>query len=272
MSLGTPVSRATSPSSPTSAAPDAAGGCRLSQMLSVYRKELRGTLVSPIPYILVVIFTLALSYVFFWGLAQLLPSFWLLSTASVATLFDCIPIAFAILVPALTMRQWSEEIRGGTIETLCTLPVSAGALVLGKFLSTWTLLAACLLATLPIVLTVNALGDLDWGPVWGGYLGALFLGAALLSLGLWISSLTRHQIVAFLVTLFVGLVLCAFLTYIARDSGGALGAFIQAVALDARYDSLGRGVLEFRDLLYFASFTAFFLYLNAETVDNRRYA
>ena len=270
MSLAAPMS------SPTSAVKHATtpavSGCRWAQAMSVYRKELRGTLVSPIPYILVVMFALGLAYVFFWGLDRMLPSFWLLSTASVATLFDCIPIAFAILVPALTMRQWSEEIRGGTIETLCTLPVSAGALVLGKFLASWTLLAACLVATLPIVLTVNGLGDLDWGPVWGGYLGALFLGAALLSLGLWISALTRHQIVAFLVTLFMGLVLCAFLTYFASEPGSTLGSVFHAVALNARYDSLGRGVLEFRDLLYFASFTAFFLYLNAESVDNRRYA
>jgi len=243
-----------------------------SRMLSVFRKELRSTLVSPIPYILVVIFALGLSYVFFWGLDARSPSFWLLSTASVAGLFDCIPIAFAILVPALTMRGWSEEIRGGTIEMLCTLPVTSGALVLGKFLSAWTLLAGCLLATLPIVLTVDALGDLDWGPVWGGYLGALFLGAALLSLGLWISALTRHQIVAFLVTLFVGLLLCSFMTQIAQGAAETWRALLQQVALDARFESLGRGVLELRDLLYFASFTTFFLYLNAETVDNRRYA
>lgn len=249
-----------------------APGC-WSQSLSVFRKELKATLVSPIPYILVALFALALGYVFFWGIDDARsPSFWLLSTASVNMLFDKIPLAFAILVPALTMRMWSEEMRAGTLESLRTLPVSAGALVAGKFLACWLLLAACLLATLPIVLTVNGLGDLDWGPVWGGYLGALFLGAALISLGLWISGLTRHQIVAFLVTLAAGLVLCVLMSSLAGDANSGLGPVFQAIALDARYDALGRGVLELRDLVYFASFTAFFLYLNAESVDNRRYA
>ncbi|MFM8386584.1 MAG: ABC transporter permease [Planctomycetia bacterium] len=247
-------------------------GCG-AQSLGVLRKELRATLVSPIPYILVALFALALSYVFFYGLDERRnPSFWLLSTASVNTLFGVIPVAFAVLVPALTMRMWSEEMRAGTLETLRTMPVSAGALVLGKFLACWVLLAACLLATLPIVLTVDGLGDLDWGPVWGGYLGAMFLGGALVALGLWISGLTRHQVVAFLVTLFAGLVLCQLLTSMASDANSGLGPVFHAIALDARYDALGRGVLEVRDLAYFASFTAFFLYLNAESIDSRRYA
>jgi ABC-2 type transport system permease protein len=248
----------------------AAPGC-CTQTMSVYRKELKATLVSPIPYILVALFSLALAYAFYFGIGND-PSFWLLSTASTATFFQKIPLAFAILVPAITMRMWSEEMRAGTLETLRTMPVGSGALVAGKFLACWTLLAACLVATLPIVITVGSLGDLDWGPVWGGYLGALFLGAALIAFGLWISGLTRHQIVAFLITLASGLVLCVLLTSIASDPGSGIGSVLHAIALDARYESLGRGVLELRDLLYFASFTAFFLYLNSESVDNRRYA
>jgi ABC-2 type transport system permease protein len=238
---------------------------------SVYRKEMRAYLVSPIPYILVALFALGVSVVFFTGSGRQLPRFWDLSTATLENLFQVIPIAFAIIVPALTMRLWSEEVRTGTIESLCTLPVSTGALVMGKFLSSLTILAGCLVSTLPLAITVNHLGDLDWGPVWGGYLGALFLGCALLSLGLWLSALTRHQIVAFLITLFVGLVLCWVLSFIASTKQGEAAAVLQAVALDSRYESIGRGVLELRDLFYFATFTAFFLYLNAEVISNRRY-
>ena len=244
----------------------------MSFVSSVYRKEMRAYLVSPIPYILVAVFTLGIGMVFFFGLGLPLPAFWDLSSATLGNLFRSIPLAFAIIVPALTMRMWSEEMRTGTIESLCTLPVPGRALVLGKFLSSLTVLAVCLAATLPLAFTVGGLGDLDWGPVWGGYFGALFLGAALLAIGLWLSALTRHQIVAFLVTLFVGLLLCSFLTQIAQGVGESWRALLQQIALDARFESLGRGVLELRDLLYFASFTAFFLYLNAETVDNRRYA
>jgi ABC-2 type transport system permease protein len=244
----------------------------MSNVASVYRKEMRAYLVSPIPYILVALFALALGYFFFEGIEDLrLLSFWLLSAASMENLFRCIPLGFAVLVPAVTMRLWSEEYRAGTVESLRTLPVTAGSLVLGKFLSAWTLLAACLVVTLPITITVANLGDLDMGPVWGGYLGALFLGAALLALGLWLSSVTRHQIVAFLLTLGAGVLLCLVFSVIAAKTPGWLGDALEAVALDSRYASLGRGVLELRDLVYFASLTAFFLYLNAEVVANRRY-
>lgn len=239
---------------------------------SVYRKEMRAYLVSPIPYILVALFALGVSVVFFTGAGRTLPRFWDLSAASLDNLFQVLPLAFAIVVPALTMRLWSEEVRTGTIESLCTLPVATGALVLGKFLSALTILVGCLVATLPLAFTVDHLGDLDWGPVWGGYLGAVFLGCALLALGLWLSALTRHQIVAFLITLVAGLVLCWVLSYLAESAEGDAAKWLQAVALDARYDSIGRGVLELRDLVYFASFTTFFLYLNAEVISNRRYS
>lgn len=238
---------------------------------SVYRKEMRAYLVSPIPYILVAAFTLGIGVVFFFGMGRPLPAFWDLSSASLGNLFRSIPLAFAIVVPALTMRMWSEELRTGTIESLCTLPVAGRALVLGKFLSSLTVLLLCLLGTLPLAFTVGGLGDLDWGPVWGGYLGALFLGAALLAIGLWLSALTRHQIVAFFVTLVVGLILCFTLGMAAERLPGAVGDALNLVALDARYESLGRGVLEVRDLVYFATLTTFFLYLNAEVVANRRY-
>lgn len=239
---------------------------------SVYRKEMRAYLVSPIPYILVGLFSLAVSYFFFWGIeGTSLIDFWLLRRASLDSLFDVLPVALALVVPALTMRLWSEEYRAGTIEMLGTMPVTSGALVAGKFLAAWSLVGVCLLATLPILITVSSLGELDTGPVWGGYLGAFFLGAALLALGMWISALTRHQIVAFLIALTAGLLLTLVLTLVARGTTGGVGKALQTIALDARFTSLGRGVLELRDLLYFASFTAFFLYLNAETVDNRRY-
>lgn len=239
---------------------------------TVYAKEMRAYLVSPIPYILVALFTPLIGWLFFKGLEQVgMYDFWLLRRASLDNLFGMLPIALALIVPALTMRLWSEEYRAGTIETLGTLPITPGALVLGKFLAAWTLLGICLAATLPIVFVVGSLGELDLGPVVGGYLGALFLGAALLALGMWISALTRHQVVAFLITLACGVVLTFLLTKVAGSTRGATGRALSAIALDARFESLGRGVLELRDLVYFATFTVFFLYLNAETVDNRRY-
>ena len=167
---------------------------RRTEMLSVYRKEMRSYLTSPIPYVLVIIFTVFMAWWFFF-----LDDFFLYRQARMESFFGVLPWVFIFLVPAISMRLWSEESRGGTLETLLTLPVRSWQIVLGKFLAAWTLLLFCLVATLAIPITVANLGDLDWGPVVGGYLGALLLGGALLALGVWVSALTAHQIVAFLV-------------------------------------------------------------------------
>jgi gliding motility-associated transport system permease protein len=230
---------------------------------TVFRKELRTYLVSPIPYVLLCLFGIFVGYFFF-------DEFYERSRASLEQLFGLFPWAIAILVPALTMRLWSEELRGGTVETLLTMPVRSSALVMGKFLAGWVLVIACLVATLPILITVASLGDVDYGPVWTGYLGAALMAAALLALGMWVSALTRHQVVAFLVALGAGLVL-VFMGRNAQDAGPSLSGVFEQISVEARYRALGRGVVDFRDVLYFASFAGLFLYLNAQAVENRRY-
>jgi ABC-2 type transport system permease protein len=235
------------------------------EMLTVYRKEMRAYLVSPIPYVLAVIFTAFMSWWFFD-----LRDFFLSRTATMDSFFVMVPWAFIFLVPAITMRLWSEEVRGGTVETLLTMPVRAWHLVAGKFLSAWTLLLVCLALTLPIAYTVSSLGDLDWGPVVGAYLGTLLMGGALLALGLWISALTQHQIVAFLLTMICGFFLIV-IGSVAGQGAGGLGAFLERLSIASRFEALGRGVIDLRDLLYFVTFTFFFLYLNTRAVENRRY-
>ena len=125
-------------------------------MWAVYRKEMRTYLISPIPYVLVIIIAAFSAWFFF-----LAGGFFVRRTASLEEFFSVLPWVFLLVVPAITMRLWSEEARGGTLETLMTSPMRAGEIVLGKFLSAWTLLGLCLLATLPIPITVAALGDLD---------------------------------------------------------------------------------------------------------------
>jgi ABC-2 type transport system permease protein len=234
---------------------------------TVYLKEIRAYLVSPIPYIVLALVTGYLSMHFFW---REKPGFFLLKQASLADLFEQIPVAFIVLVPALTMRLWSEEVRSGTVETLLTMPVKPVSLVIGKHLAAWTVLLVCILGTLTVFFTVNGLGDVDAGVVWTGYLGALLMGGALLALGMWISSLTRHQIVAFLLTLVAGILL-HFLAEAAHAAGPGLGSLFEDLSTQSRYASLGRGVVDFRDALYFVSVMVFFLYLNSESVENRRY-
>jgi gliding motility-associated transport system permease protein/gliding motility-associatede transport system auxiliary component len=236
------------------------------EVLSVYRKEVRAYLVSPIPYVFTMIFTAFMSWWFFSH-----REFFLYRTASMEQFFKVVPWAFIFLVPAITMRLWSEEVRGGTLEMLLTLPVRSWQLVGGKFLAAWTLLFACLVLTAPVAITVSTLGNLDWGPVVGAYLGTLFLGGALLALGMWVSSLTAHQIVAFLITAVAAFFL-VILQGLASDVGGAAGRFLDKLSVASRFEAMGRGVIDLRDLVYFLTFMGFFLYLNARSVENRRFA
>ncbi len=237
-----------------------------SDTLTVYRKEVRSYIVSPIPYVFTIIFTLFTGYWFFYR-----QDFFLYDKATMQSgFFDVMPFMLIFLVPAISMRLWSDETRGGTIEHLMTLPVSTASLVMGKFFAALTLLLVCLVLTAPIPITISNIGDLDWGPVLGGYLGALLLGGALLGLGLWLSALTQFQIVSFLITLVVGFAL-VILGFASNEAGSTLGTICEQVSLASHYQSLGRGVIDLRDLIYFVSFTVFFLYLNSQTIENRRY-
>lgn len=233
---------------------------------TVYRKELRSYIVSPIPYVFLTIFTVFAAYYFFWiGDGE----FFVRRVATLQHgLFGIVDWMLVFLVPAISMRLWSEEVRTGTIEQLMTLPVPTHALVIGKFLTAWTLLLVALLLTLPIAITVSMYGALDWGPVIGGYAGAWLFGGALLTLGLWISSLTNHQVVAFLITLVIGAAL--ILLKFASDSAGTVTSLINYLSPSSHYQSMGRGVIELRDIVFFLSFMFFFGYLNVQAVENRR--
>ena len=139
------------------------------------------------------------SFLFFYGLGG--NSFWDLKIASLEQFFSWIPILYIIFIPAITMRIWSEEEKSGTMEVLMTLPIRDYEIVVGKFLSAWMFLIVTILCTLLAPLTVRILGDLDFGLVFMGYIGTILLGGAYISIGLVISSLTRDQISAFILTL-----------------------------------------------------------------------
>jgi ABC-2 type transport system permease protein len=237
------------------------------ETLTVYRKEMRAYLTGPIPYIVVALFSLATTW---WVFSP--QDFLLMGQASLEPLFGILPIAFAIFVPAIAMRTWAEEIRGGTIESLMTMPVRTRHVVAGKYLAAWTVVGFCLLSTVGVPITAATLGDLDVGPAVAGYLGALLMAGGFLAIGMWLSSLTSNQIVAFLLGFVVCLVL-ALLDHLGATSGGsAVSDLLAQVSVTGRFRAIARGVLDLRDLLYFASLVAFFLYLNVETIENRRYA
>jgi ABC-2 type transport system permease protein len=160
-------------------------------MLAITRKELDAYFGSPMALIFIAVFLAATLFSFFW-----VDTFFARGIADVRPLFRWMPLLLIFLVAALTMRQWSEEAQTGAIEILLTLPVSYWQLVLGKFLAVMTLVALALGLTLSLPITVSMLGNLDWGPVIGGYLAALLLAAAFSALGMFISSRTSNEIVA----------------------------------------------------------------------------
>jgi ABC-2 type transport system permease protein len=178
-----------------------------------------------------------------------------------------------LLVPALTMRLWAEERKQGTMEVLLTLPARDHELVAGKFLASWALLAVGLALTFVLPVTASMLGDLDWGPVVGGYIGALLLGAAYLSVGQFISATTENQILAFILALVVCLALYGLgletFTGLFPDSAASV---LRSLGSGSRFESIARGVMDLRDFMYYISLTLFFLAASVGALRARRWA
>ena len=215
------------------------------QALSICRKEFNSYFTSPIAYIVIAIFLLVTGWFFF-------ATFFLFNQASLRNFFSLLPSVFAFVVPAVTMRQLAEELNVGSYETLLTLPVGFTDVVLGKFLAAVAFIAAMLVPTLAYPVTVALLGDLDWGPVVGGYLGALALGAAFAAVGLFASAVTRNQIVAFI----VGLAICFALTLVDQMAIFMPRGFtpvLSYLAADVHFQNVAKGVVDTRDIVYFAS-------------------
>jgi ABC-2 type transport system permease protein len=240
----------------------------MNRMLAITKKELKAYFGSPMAALFIGAFLLAALFSFFW-----LETFFARNTADIRPLFRWMPVLMIFLVGSLTMRQWSEEQRMGTMEILLTLPVRLWQLVLGKFLAVLILVAVALALTLGLPITVSLLGPLDWGPVFGGYLGALLMASAYIAIGLYLSSRTDNQIVALILTVLVG----GFLyilgsTGITNFMGNAMSDLFRALGTGSRFASIERGVIDLRDLLYYGSLTAFFLLLNILALDRKRWS
>lgn len=229
-------------------------------LFEIVKKELRLFFVSPIGYLFLAAFLGLTLFVFFWG-----ESFFARNISDVRPMFEWLPVLLIFLCSALTMRVWSDERRTGTIEFLVTLPATTFDLVAGKFLACFVLLVIALLLTfpLPVSVWVIAAGDLDWGPVWAGYIAALLLGGAYLSVGLFVSSRSENQIVALILAVFVCgvfyLIGSDFLTSFVNNDTAAL---LRELGSGSRFESILRGVVDFSDLYFYVSITTAFLTLN----------
>jgi len=232
------------------------------------RKELSAYFGTPMALIFVGAFLAITLLAFFW-----VETFFVRNIADVRPMFRWMPVLLLFLVGALTMRQWSEEQRAGTLEVLLTLPIRRIELVLGKFLAVMLLVALALALTLFIPITVSILGPLDWGPVVGGYLAALLLASAYAAIGLFVSSRTDNQIVALIITvLLAGLFYVVGTNGVTGLTGDTLAEILRAIGTGSRFESIERGVIDLRDLVYYLSLSVIFLALNILSLDAKRWS
>ena len=241
---------------------------RIDTVRRIAGKELAHFFSSPIAYLFLAAFLGVTLFVFFW-----VEAFFARNIADVRPMFEWLPVLLVFLAAALTMRMWSDERRTGTLELVVTVPATSMEFVIGKFLACWGLLVVGLALTLPLPITVAMLGDLDWGPVLAGYLAAALLGAAYLSIGLFVSARTENQIVALILASFG----CAAFYLLGTPTitelfGSTIGDTLRAVGAGSRFESITRGVLDLRDLYFYGSVLAVFLALNVYAVDAQGWA
>lgn len=217
----------------------------MKQAVHIFKKEFRTYFVSPIAYIVISIFLLVTGWFFF-------TTFFLYNQANLRNFFSLLPIIFSFVVPAVTMRLFSEELNVGSYEILLTMPVTFLDVVVGKFLSAVAFIAVMIAPTLSYPITVSFLGELDWGPVAGGYLGAVLLGASFSAIGLFASSLTRNQIIAFIISMAIcfSLVLVDKMLFFLPQT---LLGILSYLGADTHFQNISKGVIDSRDALYFLS-------------------
>jgi ABC-2 type transport system permease protein len=243
-------------------------------MLTLYFKEISSFLNSLIGYIVIIVFLL-INSLFLWVFPTEfnIPDF---GYASLESLFLMSPFVFLFLIPAITMRMFSEEKKSGTIEILLTQPLSDLQIVLAKYFAGLSLVAISLIPTLVFFLTVYLFGfptgNMDVGGSWGSYLGLLFLGAAFVAIGLFASSITDNQIVAFIMAIVItSFSYLGFEIIYSLDLFGPVDLFIKTLGISSHYASMSRGVIDTRDLVYFISFVAVFIMLTKVSLESRKW-
>lgn len=229
----------------------------------IFKRELFSYFATPIAYVFIVIF-LFLSGIFTFYLGN----FFERGQADLLPFFSFNPWLYLFLIPALTMRLWAEERKSGTIELLLTLPVTMAQAVLGKFLAAWAFTSVALALTFPMWITVNYLGDPDNGVIFASYIGSLLMAGAFLAIGSCISAITKNQVIAFVITVVVclGFILSGYPMVMDFFTGWAPRIIVNAISsfgFITHFSSITKGVIDLRDLVYFISLIAFWLFANA---------
>ena len=242
----------------------------MSTTLSIIKREMKGYFGSPVAYVFIVIFLLLAGFFTFqFG------HFYESNDANLRPFFVWHPWLYLFLIPAVGMRLWAEERRTRTIELLLTLPVTLPEAIIGKFLAGWLFVGIALILTFPMVITVGYLGHPDYGQIIAGYIGSFLLAGCYLSVGSFASSLTRNQVVAFIVSL----VICLFFVMVgwapvteALSGTLPLGVvnFLSSLSFMFRFESVQRGVIDTRDIVYYASTITFMLAATSVVLTSRK--
>lgn len=232
---------------------------------TIYAKELKSYFNSPVAYIVIIVFLVITGYFFTNGLFSN-------NAATLRPMFDIIPFIFLFFIPAITMRTFSEEKKQGTIELLLTKPVTDYELVLGKFFSALMLTMIALLPTILyfIVIAVYSTGKVDIGSVVGGYLGLILMSGVYVGIGIFFSSLTENQVVAFIVA-FITVFALFMMGKILMQISPTLVSAIEYVSTDYHFSNISRGVIDLRDLIYYFSMIFFSIFLTKVSLDSRNW-
>lgn len=232
----------------------------------IAKRELAGYFDSLVAYILLIVF-LGLTGLFTWLIGA---DVFLRKQADLQVFFEVAQLTLLLFIPAITMRQFAEEKRTGTIELLLTKNVTNRQVVIGKFLSCLLMVGIALLFTLPYYLTVASLGNMDHGATICGYIGLILMAAAYISIGLFASTITNNQIVAFLLALFTGLMFHFLFDAIGSGMTGWLGSFFSMLSISNHFDSISRGVIDTKDVFYFATIILLGLFLAEWNISKRK--
>ena len=236
---------------------------KFSNVGTIFKKELRSYFNSAVAYVVIVVFLAVVGWLY-------TSSMFLINVASLRLMFEWIPLVFLFVVPAVTMRLLAEEKKAGTIELLTTKPLHDWEIIAGKFLAAWALIGFALLPTLIFYITIAFLGEIDNGPVIGGYIGLLLMAGVYVAIGLLASSLTENQIVAFIVALLL------MFTFFMMDKvlifvPDFMTSVVEYLGIDFHFSNIARGVIDSRDVVYFGSVLGFTLYLSVFSLERRKW-
>jgi ABC-2 type transport system permease protein len=252
----------------------------MSNILAIAQKELRSYFASPIAYVIIGFFALVFGYFYIVSINMFMQMAMQMgvpgqgqvniNTMAIRPLLQNVSVVALFVLPLITMRTYAEEKRSGTIELLLTSPLTDLQIIMGKFLGAVALYGLMLAVTLPHMAVLFIYGNPEWKPIVTGYLGLLLMGASFISMGLWISSLTKNQIVAGMITFAMFLLLWT-INWAMDSAGPTMQKVLTALSITDHFDDFSKGVLALRHLVYYVSFITFGLFLTAKSVDSERW-